>query len=142
VGPGPKRIAHALAHRTAFPHSVMTAGEARDVEDVEYVAVSPRSGWPFLNVPTAAASQSVQPFAHLPSRLVRLGSCDHFDRISVFFSKNKLAPAHEHKLESLVSARIQFPVQQSAFVLLCFTVLWGTWFPKISECSSKAIKSP
>ena len=39
----------------------------------------------------------------------------------------------EHKLESLVSRESSFLFNNLLFVLLCFTVLWGTWFPKISE---------
>src|ERR1700726_1160462 len=39
----------------------------------------------------------------------------------------------ENKLESLVSRESSFLFNNLLFVLLCFTVLWGTWFPKISE---------
>ena len=39
----------------------------------------------------------------------------------------------EHKLESLISRESSFLFNNLLFVLLCFTVLWGTWFPKISE---------
>src|SRR5262249_52038143 len=39
----------------------------------------------------------------------------------------------EHKLESLVSRESSFLFNNLLFVLACFTVLWGTWFPKISE---------
>src|SRR6202166_1655863 len=50
-----------------------------------------------------------------------------------FFFKNKSHLASEHKLESLVSRESSFLFNNLLFVLLCFTVLWGTWFPKISE---------
>jgi len=50
-----------------------------------------------------------------------------------FFFKNKEHLHSEHKLESLVSRESSFLFNNLLFVLLCFTVLWGTWFPKISE---------
>jgi cytochrome c-type biogenesis protein CcmF len=50
-----------------------------------------------------------------------------------FFFKNKSHLTSEHKLESLVSRESSFLFNNLLFVLLCFTVLWGTWFPKISE---------
>jgi len=50
-----------------------------------------------------------------------------------FFVKNKEHLRSEHKLESLVSRESSFLFNNLLFVLLCFTVLWGTWFPKISE---------
>jgi cytochrome c-type biogenesis protein CcmF len=50
-----------------------------------------------------------------------------------FFVKNKNHLRSEHKLESLISRESSFLFNNLLFVLLCFTVLWGTWFPKISE---------
>src|SRR6201997_1417212 len=50
-----------------------------------------------------------------------------------FFLKNRSHLRSEHKLESLVSRESSFLFNNLLFVLLCFTVLWGTWFPKISE---------
>jgi cytochrome c-type biogenesis protein CcmF len=50
-----------------------------------------------------------------------------------FFFKNKSPLKSEHKLESLISRESSFLFNNLLFVLLCFTVLWGTWFPKISE---------
>jgi cytochrome c-type biogenesis protein CcmF len=50
-----------------------------------------------------------------------------------FFFKNKEHLRSEHKLESLISRESSFLFNNLLFVLLCFTVLWGTWFPKISE---------
>jgi len=50
-----------------------------------------------------------------------------------FFIKNKDSLKSEHKLESLISRESSFLFNNLLFVLLCFTVLWGTWFPKISE---------
>src|SRR5246500_2819012 len=50
-----------------------------------------------------------------------------------FFVRNKSHLQSEHKLESLVSRESSFLFNTLLFVLLCFTVLWGTWFPKISE---------
>src|SRR5579871_4893222 len=52
---------------------------------------------------------------------------------SLFFVKNKSHLRTEHKLESLASRESSFLFNNLLFVLLCFTVLWGTWFPKISE---------
>jgi cytochrome c-type biogenesis protein CcmF len=50
-----------------------------------------------------------------------------------FFLKNQSHLRSEHKLESLVSRESSFLFNNLLFVLLCFTVLWGTWFPKLSE---------
>src|SRR5882672_8132907 len=50
-----------------------------------------------------------------------------------FFIKNKAHLKSEHRLEALVSRESSFLFNNLLFVLLCFTVLWGTWFPKISE---------
>jgi len=50
-----------------------------------------------------------------------------------FFFKNKEHLRSEHKLESLISRESSFLFNNLLFVLLTFTVLWGTWFPKISE---------
>src|SRR5580692_4394299 len=51
----------------------------------------------------------------------------------VCFALNAGHLRSEHKLESLVSRESSFLFNNLLFVLLCFTVLWGTWFPKISE---------
>ena len=50
-----------------------------------------------------------------------------------FFIKNREHLKSEHKLESLISRESSFLFNNLLFVLLCFIVLWGTWFPKISE---------
>jgi cytochrome c-type biogenesis protein CcmF len=50
-----------------------------------------------------------------------------------FFVRNKSHLKSEHKLESLLSRESSFLFNNLLFVLACFTVLWGTWFPKISE---------
>jgi cytochrome c-type biogenesis protein CcmF len=52
---------------------------------------------------------------------------------SFFFVKNKSHLRSEHKLESLVSRESSFLFNNLLLLLACFTVLWGTWFPKISE---------
>src|SRR5579863_2761288 len=50
-----------------------------------------------------------------------------------FFVKNRSSLRSEHKLESLVSRESSFLFNNLLFVLLCLDVLWGTWFPKLSE---------
>ena len=50
-----------------------------------------------------------------------------------FFVKNRDHLRSEHKLESMISRESSFLFNNLLFTLLCFTVLWGTWFPKISE---------
>ena len=50
-----------------------------------------------------------------------------------FFVANQSHLKSEHKLESLVSRESSFLFNNLLFVLACFTVLWGTWFPKLSE---------
>jgi cytochrome c-type biogenesis protein CcmF len=50
-----------------------------------------------------------------------------------FYIKNRAHLRSEHKLESLISRESSFLFNNLLFVLACFTVLWGTWFPKLSE---------
>ena len=54
-----------------------------------------------------------------------------------FYIKNRSHLRSEHKLESLVSRESSFLFNNLLFVLACFTVLWGTWFPKISELATE-----
>jgi cytochrome c-type biogenesis protein CcmF len=50
-----------------------------------------------------------------------------------FFLLNRDHLRSEHKLEAVVSRESSFMFNNLLFCALCFTVLWGTWFPKISE---------
>src|SRR5882762_1881637 len=50
-----------------------------------------------------------------------------------FFFANKSHLRSEHKLESIVSRESSFLFNNLLLVLACFTILWGTWFPLISE---------
>jgi cytochrome c-type biogenesis protein CcmF len=50
-----------------------------------------------------------------------------------FFFANKSYLVSEHHLESLVSRESSFLFNNLLFVMACLTVLWGTWFPLISE---------
>src|ERR1700686_2271653 len=50
-----------------------------------------------------------------------------------FFIKNRSHLRSEHKLESLISRESSFLFNNLLFVLACFTVLWGTFFPVLSE---------
>jgi cytochrome c-type biogenesis protein CcmF len=50
-----------------------------------------------------------------------------------FFVKNRDHLKSEHKLESLISRESSFLFNNLLFLLLTLDVLWGTWFPKISE---------
>jgi len=50
-----------------------------------------------------------------------------------FFILNSKHLKSEHKLESLISRESSFLFNNLLFVLLTLDVLWGTWFPKISE---------
>ena len=56
-----------------------------------------------------------------------------FSAFLYFFLMNKSHLRSEHKLESLLSRESSFLFNNLLFVLACFTILWGTWFPKISE---------
>jgi cytochrome c-type biogenesis protein CcmF len=53
------------------------------------------------------------------------------------FVKNRSHLRSEHRLEALVSRESSFLFNNLLFVLACFTVLWGTWFPKISELATQ-----
>ncbi len=50
-----------------------------------------------------------------------------------FFLKNHSHLKSEHRLESLVSRESSFLFNNLLFVAACFTVLWGTLFPILSE---------
>src|ERR1700736_4183261 len=50
-----------------------------------------------------------------------------------FFFKNKSHLRSEHKLESLISRESSFLFNNLLLLLACFTVLWGTLFPVLSE---------
>ena len=50
-----------------------------------------------------------------------------------FFVKNRKHLQSEHKLESLVSRESSFLFNNLLLLILCFTVLWGTWFPILSQ---------
>ena len=50
-----------------------------------------------------------------------------------FFIGNNAHLKSEHRLESLISRESSFLFNNVLFVALCFTVLWGTWSPKITE---------
>jgi cytochrome c-type biogenesis protein CcmF len=54
----------------------------------------------------------------------------------VFFIINIATSNHlksEHRLESVISRESSFMFNNLLFLLLTLDVLWGTWFPKISE---------
>jgi cytochrome c-type biogenesis protein CcmF len=50
-----------------------------------------------------------------------------------FFVRNKNHLRSENRLEALVSRESSFLFNNLLFLLLTLDVLWGTWFPKISE---------
>ena len=50
-----------------------------------------------------------------------------------FYVKNRSHLRSEHKLESLLSRESSFLFNNLLFVVACFTVLWGTLFPVLSE---------
>jgi len=50
-----------------------------------------------------------------------------------FYVKNRSHLRSEHKLESLVSRESSFLFNNLLLLLACFTVLWGTLFPVLSE---------
>jgi cytochrome c-type biogenesis protein CcmF len=50
-----------------------------------------------------------------------------------FFLMNKSHLKSEHKLESLVSRESSFLFNNLLLLAVCFTILWGTFFPIISE---------
>jgi len=50
-----------------------------------------------------------------------------------FYVKNRNHLRSEHRLESIVSRESSFLFNNLLFVMFCFTVLWGTLFPILSE---------
>src|SRR6202142_282172 len=50
-----------------------------------------------------------------------------------FYVKNKSHLRSEHKLESIISRESSFLFNNLLLILACFTVLWETLFPKLSE---------
>src|SRR5690242_15156554 len=51
----------------------------------------------------------------------------------VFYVKNREHLRSEHKLESLISRESSFLFNNLLLLVACFTVLWGTLFPVLSE---------
>jgi cytochrome c-type biogenesis protein CcmF len=51
----------------------------------------------------------------------------------VFYIKNRSHLRSEHKLESLISRESSFLFNNLLLLVACFTVLWGTLFPVLSE---------
>jgi cytochrome c-type biogenesis protein CcmF len=56
-----------------------------------------------------------------------------FSTCLLLYVKNHAHLRSEHKLESLVSRESSFLFNNLLLLVACFTVLWGTLFPKISE---------
>ena len=56
-----------------------------------------------------------------------------FITFGVFYILNFRYLRSEHKLESMLSRESSFLFNNLLFVIACFTVLWGTFFPVISE---------
>src|SRR5262249_15109923 len=56
-----------------------------------------------------------------------------FVTFGVFYILNFRYLRSEHKLESMISRESSFLFNNLLFVIACFTVLWGTFFPVISE---------
>ena len=57
-------------------------------------------------------------------------------RLSVFtyfFVINRSHLKSEHRMEALVSRESSFLFNNLLLLVACFTILWGTWYPKISE---------
>jgi cytochrome c-type biogenesis protein CcmF len=52
---------------------------------------------------------------------------------TTFFALNHSHLKTEHKLEALVSRESSFLFNNLLLLVACFTILWGTWNPKISE---------
>ena len=50
-----------------------------------------------------------------------------------YFLRNSAYLRSEHRLESMVSRESSFLFNNWLFLLICFTVLWGTLFPVLSE---------
>src|SRR5260370_29590136 len=50
-----------------------------------------------------------------------------------FFIKNRSHLESEHRLESLISRESSFLFNNLLLLVSCFTVLWGTFFPILSE---------
>ncbi|MBZ5597810.1 MAG: heme lyase CcmF/NrfE family subunit [Acidobacteriia bacterium] len=56
-----------------------------------------------------------------------------FATCAFFYVKNRTHLRSEHRLESIVSRESSFLFNNLLFVMFCFTVLWGTLFPILSE---------
>jgi cytochrome c-type biogenesis protein CcmF len=56
-----------------------------------------------------------------------------FATCTFFYARNRSHLRSEHRLESLVSRESSFLFNNLLFVVACFTVLWGTLFPVLSE---------
>ena len=54
-----------------------------------------------------------------------------------FFLWNKSHLKTEHRLESIISRESSFLFNNVLFVIACFTFVWGTYYPKITELFNK-----
>jgi len=148
LGPGRKRIAHAWLTGTAFPALGNDAGEARDVEDVEYVAgLRHVLAGPFWNVPDPQRHHQfgTRLRAVFPSEIGSPGSWRSFDRYFCFFSSRTnrhLRSEHQAGSPRGIRAESSFLFKPNLlFVLLCSRCS-GYLIPEDFQLVPRAIKSP
>ncbi len=136
VGPRGKRLADALAYRHGLPALGHDAGEARHDEGLERVA-------DLLHLPSDYSGHPAYPFG---TGLQRPRLCPVFYRrlvLRLHHHRLRGLPVHllqqkdhlksENRLESLVSRESSFLFNNLILLTACFTVLWGTLFPVLSE---------
>ena len=137
MGSGGERVADAVADRHCIPALGDDAGKARHAEDVERVAdllhVHAVDLW---YVSDASRVWSVR-CTHSRSRRLARGSWCFWHDVCVsavwFLLRNRDALAQRASTGVDDLARVEFSVQQLLLLVACFTVLWGTLFPVLSE---------
>ena len=98
------------------------------VSSVHAFAQSSIGNWFVGNIGWSGAAWRSLPYYAYPGFLeIVLLVC------AVFFFKNRKHLQSEHRLESLLSRESSFLFNNVLFLVACFTVLWGTLFPILSE---------
>ena len=137
MGPGGKCLPDAMADGHGLSALGDDAGEARHDEDVERLAN-------LLDVPADDSRNAVDALGHRVERpciraVFDIGDWFYGFILIVFgvclftFFKQKDHLKSENKLESLVSRESSFLFNNLILLVACFTVLWGTLFPVLSE---------
>jgi cytochrome c-type biogenesis protein CcmF len=136
LGSGRERLADAMANRHCIPALGHDAGKGGNAEDLEHVADFSTFMLSIFGtfLTRSGVVSSVHAFAQssigdwfVSSLAIIFATC------LFFYVKNRSHLRSERKLESLTSSESSFLFNNLLLLVACFTVLWGTLFPVLSE---------